>query len=140
MAAKSPRPAPTSKCKVWDAISGEVQHNLEGHLSPVDAVLFSPDGRHLASASEDGTVKVWNAAMGGLERTLSQHSDVVYAVAYSPDGRTIASASGDRTVAICDAATGQVRMTLKGHYALGFGPWSSAPTAAASPRPVRIGR
>ncbi|KAK1973210.1 WD40-repeat-containing domain protein [Colletotrichum cereale] len=43
---------------------------LEGHGRPVTSVAFAPDGRQLASASEDNTAKLWNTATGQCERTL----------------------------------------------------------------------
>ena len=78
-------------------------------------MAYSPDGRRIASASDDQTVKVWDAATGQELLTLSGHTDGVISVAYSPDGRRIASASYDRTVKVWDAATGQEMLTLRGH-------------------------
>src|SRR5262249_24892603 len=41
-----------------------VQWTLEGHMGAVHYVMFSPDGRLLATASNDGTVRVWDVRTG----------------------------------------------------------------------------
>jgi WD40 repeat protein len=61
----------------------------------VNSVAFSPDGRLLASGSNDKTVKVWEVASGRAVRTLTGHTWPVLSVAFSPDGRLLASGSVD---------------------------------------------
>jgi WD40 repeat protein len=88
---------------------------LIGHFDDVKSVVYSPDGRYLASGSWswDNTIKIWEVATGEELRTLTGHS--VYSVVYSPDGRYLASGSSDNTIKIWEVATGKKLRTLTGH-------------------------
>jgi WD40 repeat protein len=83
------------------------------HHGPVYSVAFGPDGRRLATASEDQTVKIWDLGNGHEVLTYAGHQDRVEHVAYSPDGQTIASAGAEALVKLWDPATGKDRRTLK---------------------------
>ena len=63
----------------------------------VNAVAFSPDGKLLATASEDNTARIV-AVADGRERARVTHDDTVRAVAFSPDGKFLATASADGRV------------------------------------------
>jgi WD40 repeat protein len=108
---KLPRNTACPTVRVWDAATGQELLTLKGHTSWVNSVSFSPDGRRLASTSEDQTVRVWDASTGQELLTLKGYTSVVF----SPDGRLLASAGEDHTVRVWDAATGQELLTLKGH-------------------------
>jgi len=66
-------------------------------------VAFSPDGKRLASASNNQMVKVWDAVTGHQTLALKGHSSAVTSVVFSPDGKRLASASEDQTVKLWDA-------------------------------------
>ncbi|GCE59219.1 serine/threonine-protein kinase [Microcystis aeruginosa] len=89
---------------------------LTGHSNWVSSVVYSPDGRYLASGSNDKTIKIWEVATGKGLRTLTGHSRGVLSVVYSPDGRYLASGSWDKTIKVWEVATGKQLRTLTGHY------------------------
>lgn len=73
--------------------------------SPVRAVAFSPDGRIVASGSDDNAITLWDVSSGRQLRILKDHKERVNAISFSPDGRILASGSDDRTIRLWDLST-----------------------------------
>jgi WD40 repeat protein/tRNA A-37 threonylcarbamoyl transferase component Bud32 len=104
-----------AKGRAARTLKGQSEGNALGHALPVRHVVFSRDGRLLASCGEDHTVKIWEVAGGRVLHTCRGHADVVVAAAFSPDGKCLASASSDETVKVWDVDTGRELCTFRGH-------------------------
>ena len=50
--------------QVWDAATGTRIVTYRGHIGQADALMWSPDGKRIASAGDDKTVQIWNASTG----------------------------------------------------------------------------
>jgi WD40 repeat protein len=90
---------------------------LAGHQKEVWGLAFAPDGRTLASSSDDHTIKLWDMESGREKKTLAGHGSLVTEIAYSPDGKTLASAGWDKTVRLWNGSSGALVKTFLGHPA-----------------------
>ena len=75
------------------------------HQKDLFALTFSPDGKWLATGSEDNTARLWNVHTRKPAYTLLGHGDIVYAAAFSPDGKTLATGSREGLVKLWSLAT-----------------------------------
>ncbi len=88
---------------IWDAATGQHERTLTGQIGIVSKVLFSPDGKILASGSQsksayagDNTVLLWNVETGEKIATLDGYPQGVTDLNFSPDGTMLACASKER--------------------------------------------
>src|SRR5262249_40526142 len=79
---------------------------LPGHTSGVYSVAFRPNGKTLASGSNDDTIRLWDVSTHrALGPPLSGHPGGVRTVAFSPDGTLLASGGRDGTIRLWDLTT-----------------------------------
>jgi len=96
---------------------GDETHTFHGHAQPVRGVAISPDGKLLASGSEDRTIQLRDLASKTNVVTLRGHADAVNALAFTRDGTRLASGSADKTVKLWDVATRRIVAQFTNHAA-----------------------
>jgi WD40 repeat protein/serine/threonine protein kinase len=116
------------------------------HDSAVLCAVFSPDGKHIASSSQDGKVTLWDAKSGQRLFQFRAHESHARSVAFSPDGQRLATASWDKTVKIWDVQTlaknrDPSALPVLGTSSIGFmgsplGPGPFIATSALVPRRI----
>jgi WD40 repeat protein/tetratricopeptide (TPR) repeat protein len=80
----------THAAQVVDVTTGAVRVTGVRHAAMIREVVFSPDGRHFATASFDSTARVWETATGRPAGPPLRHENYAATVAFSPDGNTLA--------------------------------------------------
>jgi WD40 repeat protein len=95
------------------------------HLSIVEALAFSPDGKFLASGSFQ-EVSLWDVQTGVLRQKLTGFVDRVVALAFSPNGKLLATGGGapseDGEIKVFEIPSGKLIVDIKnGHSDTVFG-------------------
>ncbi|KAK6346360.1 hypothetical protein TWF730_010686 [Orbilia blumenaviensis] len=88
---------------------GAELQKLEAHTSAVTTVLFSPNGKQLASGSADGTVRLWDVATGQQLKSFEGHNTTILKIAFLPEDNQLrlVSVSDDGKVILWDVTTKQ---------------------------------
>jgi WD40 repeat protein len=94
--------------RLYDISTGQTVAVYSGHDSFIWSAAFSPDGRLLATGSQDNTIIIWDLVTGQpVGQRLENHGGPVRRVSFSPDGHLLASAGFDNIVILWDVSSGQ---------------------------------
>ena len=86
-----------------------------GHVSKVESVAITPDGKYIVSGGRDDTLKLWNLETGKEVRTFAGHTGWIKSIAITPDGKQALSGSHDKTLKLWNLKTGKEVRTFEGH-------------------------
>jgi hypothetical protein len=147
LAAASGAPGTSGEVRLYDIPStgmpdSKAKFILPAHADLIYDIVFSPDGKLLATTGYDRLIKLWDVASGKEVRVLKDHSDTVYSLSFSSDGKLLASGAADRAVKIWDVASGKRLYTLGEStdwvYAVAWSPDGRHLTAAGVDKSIRI--
>lgn len=82
------------------------------HKCSIESIAFNPDGKILATGSNDNLVRLWDVSTGKQEKTLIGHRREISSVAFSSDGNKLVSASPGE-ISIWDVASGTHIQTIE---------------------------
>jgi WD40 repeat protein len=92
---------------LWDT-SGNRLAELEGLQDNVSDVVFSPDGKQIATVGSEDTASLWDTS-GKKLAEFKGHQRLVTSVSFSPNGKQLATSGHDDTIRLWEISGKQLR-------------------------------
>jgi WD40 repeat protein/DNA-binding CsgD family transcriptional regulator len=105
----------------WETGSTDRLIQPEGHPTwanssrAIQSIVFSPDGKTLASCAWYNEVVLWSMATQTIQQTLNTELDGLRSLAFSPDGRYLAGGGDNKQSQVWDLTKGVSIARLEGH-------------------------
>lgn len=105
---------------VGDFGKGVLYNLTNGHNRGISDIAWSPDGKYLASASDDTTIAIWSLPDDPNSiiepcRKLTGHASYVYCVGFGANGSILASGGFDDCLRLWDTRKGVVFKEIAAH-------------------------
>ncbi|KAL8825038.1 MAG: hypothetical protein Q9191_004659 [Dirinaria sp. TL-2023a] len=108
----------TNPPRILDVLSGEDLQTLPLTKVPADTIELSPNGRLLASISNDVAIRVWDVSERKGLGKFGGHSDPNQTIAFSPDTtRAVSVSIKSKILQVWDVINAKCLHTLQGHHA-----------------------
>jgi WD40 repeat protein len=117
---------------LWHLCRGDQIATLAGHELTVTCTAFSPDGKWLATGSQDGKVNIWSVATKKIVTSLSVTTNAVWSTAFTPGGESLLTGY-DRGVAFWNTTSWQREKEFPGELAVLSKQGALLATAESSP-------
>jgi len=113
---------------MWNAAQGKVMNVFSGHSDSITQALFTPDGKNIATASNDGTIRIWDPktaqtikVIEGGKNAVQFHTQPIVSLSLnqsSSSGNTIGiSGSVDGSAVVSNFTSGTVMAAYREHTA-----------------------
>jgi WD40 repeat protein len=95
---------PANPIRIWRADAGNAAYSLVSDVGAVESISWSPDGRFIALAGENGDIYLWEPARASRPIVVAAFHEPATSVAFSPDGKLLAAAGADLVVLISNSS------------------------------------
>ena len=103
--------------RIWNADSGEMIREWQGHIDAIESVAFSPDGKTIVTAgATDRTARIWDVETGEELRVFrGRGQDGIRLAVFTPDGKKVVAGTMGSNIQVWDIESSEVLQTMSGH-------------------------